>query len=438
MLNQDTQSFRSTICSLLAILLVTAGPALARELTLDQAVDEALANNQAIAEASAYRQAAAYGEAGARAAFFPKLAAAYTYTNLAENPYVNIAGNQVIVNSTDQHHWEVRVSQPLFAGFGIDSRHQLASLGLENADLEVRRAELSVAFQAKQAYFGLLMAEKGFAVAQTAEKNLAAHEADAEQFFARGLIPYNDLLKAQVARADAVQELERAAVQVRTATSTLNIVLGRTYDARTAVKDMTVIEPLRADLDTLVKEALAQRPDIEVLAKSVEAKDQEIRLADSDFYPQVELVGKYQQDGDDMGANNNDYANQYNASIGVRATWVFFEAGKTRARSARAGSEKIALGKALLRFKDQVRLQVQQAFLGLEVAEKNITTATKALDQAREHWRIANIRYHQQLTTSTEVLDARTYLTRAETNYYRTLYGYGIAKADLEQALGKK
>jgi outer membrane protein TolC len=425
------------IGSFIGLVLVTALPVTAQELTLEQAVNEARKNNPAIAEAVAYRQAAAYGRDDARADFFPKLAAAYSYTNLDQNPFVHIAGNQVVTNSTDQHHWEVRVSQPLFAGFKIDSRYRLAGLGLSNADLDLRQAELSVTFQVKQAYFGLLMAGKGYAVAQAAEENLASHEADAEQFYAKGLIPFNDLLKTRVARAEALQERERAAARVRSATSTLNIILGRNYDAQTSVVDMTAVDPLAVDLDALVQEALDRRPDIELLVKALEAKDQEMRLSQGDFYPQVELVGKYQQDGDDLGATNNDYTNQHNTSIGVQATWVFFEAGKTRARSAKTGSEKAALEKALVRLQDQVRIQVQQAFLDLQVAEKNIAPATQALDQAREHWRITNISYHQHLTTSTEVLDARTYLTRAETSFYAALYGYGLAQAELELAVGR-
>ncbi|MCD4778353.1 MAG: hypothetical protein K8R12_05220 [Desulfobacterales bacterium] len=41
------------------------------------------------------------------------------------------------------------------------------------------------------------------------------------------------------------------------------------------------------------------------------------------------------------------------------------------------------------------------------------------------------------MTTSTEVLDARTFLTRAETNYYSALYGYMISLAELERAVGR-
>ena len=424
--------------SLFAALLA-CGPAAAEEISLDQAVAEALKNNPQMGEAEAVQEAAAAGVRETRADYFPKATAAYRYQTLAEDPYVILAGRQVVTNSTQQHHWEVSLSQPLFTGFAITARHQIAQLGLETRELETRQAELAVAQQVKHAYFGLLMAMKSHAVAKTAETNLAAHEADAMRFYEQGIIPRNDLLKSQVARAEALQDLARATAAVRSAKSALNILIGRDYDTDTRVADIAEVSPgASAALDTLVAEALSLRPDITVLTRAVAVREEQIRLAKSDYYPSLALTGKYQQDGDDFMARTNDYGNQYNASIAVQASWVFFEAGKTRARSARARAEKRAIEKTLARMKDGVRLQVQQAWLDLDVADKNIVTMRTALGQAREHWRITNLRYQQQLTTSTEVLDARTYLSRAETGYYEALYGRGIARADLDQAVGKR
>lgn len=419
------------------MVLSASGMAKAEVLTLSGAVEEALANNPQVSEAENYRQAAVYGEKAAWADYFPKMAAAYSFRNLAEEPYATIGGRQAVINSTQQHHWEVSLTQPLFTGFAITTQHRLAALGLETRELELRQARLAVARQVKRTYFGLLMAGKNLAVAETAEKNLSAHEEDARRFHEQGIIPLNDLLKTQVAKAETVQQRVRAAARVRSVTSQFNVLLGRDYGSEATAADMDTMDHVATDTQTLIAEALSKRPDVDILSHAVSAREQEIRLAQSDYYPRLEVVGKYEQDGDDIGAQHNDFNNEYNASIGVQARWVFFEAGKTRARSAKARWEQEAMGKALGKLKDDVRLQVQEACLDLEVAGENIATTTQALEQAREHWRITNTRYLQQLTTSTEVLDARTYLTRAETNYYEALYGYGMARADLDFAVGR-
>ena len=72
----------------------------------------------------------------------------------------------------------------------------------------------------------------------------------------------------------------------------------------------------------------------------------------------------------------------------------------------------------------------------LEVAEKNIPTTQKAVEQAEENLRVNEERYKAQVTTITEVLDAQALLTRARVNYYRSLYDQNLARARLERAIG--
>ena len=423
---------------IIIVLLASASVGAAAPLTIEEAVREALENNPLIHQDEAYRQAAAFGEREARSDFFPKLSAAYTYQNLAESPFVNIYGNQVITNSRDQHHWEVALTQPVFSGFGISARHRLAELGLETRELELQQTRQSVVLQVRHRCFNLLMAESALKVAESSDAALAAHEADVRKFHENGLVPLNDLLKAQVARADSLQQRHRAEAGVKNVQSSLCLLLGRNYGDDLEIVDIKPSMPPSAALNEQVEQALRDRPEIAVLKQSIQSKENERLLAKSDDYPRIDLLGKYQQDGDDLGASNNDYANQYNASLGVQARWTFFEFGKTRARSAKVHSEQRALAQALEKIMDDVSLQVVQARLDLDVAAKNIGTARTALDQAREHWRITNLLYQQQLTTSTEVLDARSYLDRAENAYFEARYGYGTASAQLAWAMGQQ
>lgn len=427
-----------TLWIIIVMFLLSVNVCTAAPLTIGEAVREAMQNNPLIHQQLAYRQAATFDEKVARADFFPRLSAAYAYQNLAESPFVNISGHPVITNSRDQHHWEVALTQPLFSGFSISARHRLAKLGLEARELELQLTRLSLILQVKERCFDLLMAEKTLTVTQSSEAALAAHEADARRFHENGLAPLNDLLKAQVARADAVQQRHRAEAGVETVRSALSLLLGRNYDSNIEIADTEPAMALSPELNTQVEQALAARPEVAVLEQSIQSKQNEQLLAKSDYYPRIDLLGRYQQDGDDLGAGNNDYSNQYNTSLGVQAHWTFFEFGKTHARSAKIHAEQRALAKALENIQDDIRLQVVQAHHDLNVAVKNIKTAQTALDQAREHWRITNLLYRQQLTTSTEVLDARNFLDRAQSAYFEARYGYGTALARLEWAMGKQ
>ena len=66
-----------------------------------------------------------------------------------------------------------------------------------------------------------------------------------------------------------------------------------------------------------------------------------------------------------------------------------------------------------------------------------IEAALESLDLAKENWRITDLQFKQNIATTTDILDARTFLTQAEINDYIALYGYKISLAELERAIGK-
>jgi len=160
------------------------------------------------------------------------------------------------------------------------------------------------------------------------------------------------------------------------------------------------------------------------------------KLARSDYFPKIYAIGGYTQQGEDVLAKDNDYNNTHNASVGFQAEWTFFEWGKTRAKVLAALYKKQAIEQELANTEEQIKLQVRQALAALETARENVKTAKVSVRQAKENFRITDLQYKQNITTSTEVLDARTYLSEAEINYYNALYGYLMAKAELERAVG--
>jgi outer membrane protein TolC len=162
------------------------------------------------------------------------------------------------------------------------------------------------------------------------------------------------------------------------------------------------------------------------------------KISQSAWYPKISLVSSYEKTGDNPGASSNEYSNSDSSYMGVKAEWNFWQSGKIRAEVSRARCQMNALEAKIERLKAQVLQEVNDALLDCRVARTNIATAEKALSQARENWRITDLQYQQQVATSADVLDARSFLTQANTNYYRAVYGYLDAVASLEWAIGKK
>jgi outer membrane protein len=426
----------------LFLALVIAPPATAADtkatLSLTEAVETAIAQNASAKEAQELKRGAEEEIASARADFLPKASARYTYTQLEDKPFQRITGIKRVVGDEDGHHWDISLIQTLFKGFSITSRYEMATLSAQIKDLEWQQVILDVSREVKIAWFESLLAKKFETVADDNVTALKAHETDAEGFYKHGLIPLNDLLKSKVAVANAIQEKERARAGVEMALSRLYTVMGIGLAFASVPEDREVIPSGNYELSALVDEAIQKRPVLASFRLGIENLEKSVTLAKSAYYPEVSLVGRYEQNGDDFGARNNDYSNDHNAGISLSATWVFFEWGKTGAEVSRQRFSKQALVEKMKGVEDRIRLETKSAFLDLTVATKNIATAEEGLKQAKESWRITNLQYQNQVTTSTEVLDSRAFLSQAETNYHRALYGYEIAVARLESAVGRK
>lgn len=406
-------------------------------LTLNKAIEMALHNNTLIKQAIENQEAAIEEQKIARAELLPKASAAYSYTRLKDGHYSIMGGTQIDVGDNDQYHWDLTLRQPLFTGFALSTRYKMTKLGVDVKDTEKEQAVLDVVKQVKIAYFNILLTKKFLLVADEAVNQLKSHVRDAKKFYEQGMIPYNDLLRSKVALADALQNRVRAEGNVEMAVSAFNTLLRIDLNKKTDVEDIIDITPYSFELTNCIKEAIEKRPELKTLRLALKNADHVVTLAQSAYYPEVVLVWSYEQNGDNPSATENDYGNTHNASVTLQASWTFFEWGKTRAEVNKYRRNKSSLTEKLKGIEDSIKLEVKSAFLDLNVAEKNIQTAKESLAQAKENWRITNLQYQQQMTTSTEVLDARTFLTRAETNYYGALYGYMISLAELERAVGR-
>ena len=413
----------------------------AEMLDLKTSLDMALKNNLLIQEKLVQIKAAKEGVKVARSEFLPKLETSYSYTRLKDSPYAifrEMPGKpHIIMGPENNYTWDIQFSQPIFTGFYLSSQYKLSKLGVDIAHLERIEAEQEVIKQVKVAYFQVLLSEKYKEVAEIAVKNLEAHLKDAQALYDAGIIPMNDLLKSKVALANARQDLVRAKNNLQTAISNFNIILRLDVNHPTKIKDILNYQPLKLNLNYALKIAIKERPELKQIAKQLEQMEAQVKMAKSQYYPQLAMVGKYERIGNHPNVDGNGYQNPDQFYLTLQAKWTFFEWGKTKAQVKKLRWQKDALEKTLNRIKDQVRLQVKTAYLNLKEAEKNIETARISVRQAKENYRITDLQYKNQVTTSTEVLDAQTLLTQAQNNYYGALYRYNTAIAQLERAIGK-
>ena len=411
----------------------------AETLNLEQVIDRVLANNPLISAASEEEQRAVAGERSAWADLLPKLSTSYAYYHLHDQPYGFFGpAGKIMIGDDDDHTWNITAVQPLFTGLALITRRKIAELEISGRELEKEQLILELVKKTKVAYARTLLVRRQLEVADREVENLAAHVKDAEYLYAQGIIAYNDLLQSKVALSQAVQHRVQAESGVDLAIAALNMLMNRDISALVKIIDPDIQPVVDDNLLTLCGEALGQRPVLRFLRVALKQAELAIKLARSQYYPKVSLVGRYEQNGKNITASENDYRNSDTAAIGVQADWTFFEWGKTGDEVRQRIHEREALKHKIENMKNLVQLEVKTAFNHLQVADENIKTAAVAVEQARENYRITNLQYQQQVATSTLVLDAATFLSQAENSYYGALYGFMISRAELEWAAGER
>ena len=414
----------------------------AEALSVSRIVAVALKNNPGIREAEANIGAAESAVKSVRAQMLPEADFSYGYTSLMEPPSMKVGEEEMQVSHQRTYNWNIAVVQPLFTGFALASKLNISKLDVTSRELEKEQVILDLTRNVKSACYNLMLARRLLSVSKDEVAALSAHRRNAELFYNQGLIRKNDLLQAQVALANSEQQLEKNRTDVRKAEMRLNRLMNRSLALPIHISDDGVgLKPdtvATYDVAALGVEALEARPLMRLLDNGLEQLGITVKLTKSAWYPTVALVGRYEQSGDNPLATDNDYANAYNASITAQFQWKFWMGGKTRAEVAGAGQKIRALEASIEGYRNQIYEEVQGAVLDCQVASGNMEIAERALGQAKENWRITDLQFQQQTALASDVLDARTFLSQADANYYRSVYGYLNAVAGLERAIGRK
>jgi outer membrane protein len=414
-----------------------------KPLSLEESIDMALKQSVLIHAAKEGVRGAEAQQKEAFTGFLPKFSTSYGYTRLNDDPYFVFPGAPPLIPSgnmktgtKDNYNWNVEARQPLFAGGGILANYEASRLAAEIARMEEAVTVQDLVAEVKVSYFNILKTARILAVAKQSVEQLNAHRDTAQGFFDVGIIPRNDLLYAEVELANGRQFLLRSENGLEMAKAKFNTILRRAIDSPVAIEDILKEQILATPLAACVAEALENRPEIRSYLLRVEQARSNVKLSQSEYYPNVSLVGNYARYGDTPGVSGSPYKPEENWYVLAIANWNFWEWGKTKHRVDAGISRENRAADILTNIRDQITLEVKNAFLLLHEAEKQLQVTKKAIEQAEENFRINTERYREQVGTSTEVIDAQTLITKARADHFNALGDLNINQARLERAMG--
>lgn len=411
-----------------------------RPLILTESINIALENNRQIHAAWQEVLAARASVRETRTAFFPQLSAQASYTKLEEVPSTSFEmappfGTQTMEMGKDEvYDQKATLTQPLYAGGAIYHAYKGAGSKLAAAQSRYDQICQKLICDVRESYFNLLKAQKLTLVCSQAVRQIQAHLKVVQDYYDVGIVPRNDLLTAQVRLANAGQDLIEAQNRVKLARSVFNNTLGWGVEREVQIVPVESFEPLKLDLEDSTRRAYQNRPELEEAKANVAFGQRSVKLAKSGYRPTISLHGEYDRQ---KGASTSpdEYWENWTGMVVAQMNIWDWGATRNKVKQARAGFEGLKDSQILL--KGAIALEVMEAYLRLNESQEKMKVMAKSIEQAQENLRIMEEKYRAQAATTTEVLDAQTLLTGAQTSYFQTLYDCHIAKARLDKAMGE-
>ena len=413
-------------------------------LTLERAVDLGLKNHPSImAGVSTVKvNEARIGEA--RANYYPQVSLTESYSRVSPATSRNTSvtssaglapGTSVtsLGGPSDQYTSSANLTQMLYDFGKTSSQVKVQRLTTDStrSDLENLRDQVTV--NVKQAYFTLLQAERNRDVVKETVKQFQDHLRQAEGFYKAGTKAKFDVTKAEVDLSNARVTLIKAENQVKIGRVTLNNAMGlpdAPPDYRLA--DSLVFEKYSLSYDEAVQRAYRQRPDLLSLAKKREAAKESINLSQKGYFPVLSGVASYYYTGNNLGSLDNGW------SLGASMSIPLFSGFLTKYQVMEAVSARDTISANELSLRQDILLQVQQAYLNLRDAGERIGAAEVGVRQGKENLDLANGRYQAGVGNPIEVTDSVVALANAQIAYTQALYDYKVSVANIEKATGAR
>ena len=417
-------------------------------ITLEQAIGLALRNNRTLQAERQNRERAEQELREARADLYPTLDTQLQLTNQDTERLERLADGTIERDLRGEAETSeglgtsasgnIAINYEVYSGGRISANIRRAEKALRISELEVEQITAQTSFEATRDYYELQDTIAQVDNAQATIEDATQTLRDAQLREQAGLGTRFDVLTAEVELANAQQTLNTAIanrkIAQRNLAETLNV--GQQVELLPAdeIEEAGVWNLSLAETIILAYQNRAELQQ-ELLSRELNQEQREIALAA--IRPRVNLFADYTYSASDIFEDFEEFEERDNNTyrFGATLNWRLFDGGAARARAEQAEIDSEIDETQFAGQRDQIRLQVEQAYFSLEANQQNIGTAQIAVELAQENLRLARLRFQAGVGTQNEVIDAQAQLTEARSNFLTAVINYNQSLNELQRAV---
>jgi outer membrane protein len=324
------------------------------------------------------------------------------------------------------------VSQPLSQQYKIGLGIQLAQVGVEAAEEQIRSKQQSTVNEVRRLYYGILQAESGRKSLQATVEFLKRLDRDTDQNVAQKVALKADSLNVKAQLAQAEYELLKLDDPLQTQKQQLNSLMGRDPDTPFDVDLSSAVDFELPQLQEARARAIESRPEIRLAKLQVRKAELDRRIKNAERIPDVSFSLTT------LATANLSNALPRNLSgVGIQVNWDVFDWGRKRKQLQEM---RQAEDQALLQLKEAealVIVDVSHQYRRLNEARKELEVARLLQSAASESLRVTRNQFAQRYALLSDVLKVQSGLAEADHRFTQALLNLAAAQADFNKAMGE-
>lgn len=413
-------------------------------LTLEEAVQEALAASPQLEQMQRRMEAALEQVRQVESTFFPRVMLTEEF-NATDNPVyalmhiINQRRLEPMVNFNDpgrQQNYATRLQAQwsLFEGGSRWYDRAAAAHMHQAADAERMAAQNRLVAAVAETYYRWLQALSHIGVAEEGLESARTDERLGEARYQAEMAVRSDIARLKARTAEMEGQLMTAKINARRLQAALERLLARSIAAH-EIPDPSSSVPLPSleepgDGEALVKEAMEKRPEVSAVKAMIAAAFARVKSARGAFLPKVAATGQVEWDSEDLGEISDSWM------VGLQASLPLFEGGvtvarmreaKARLREMEAKGEEVAL---------DIALEVRQAFLAVQEASQKIRVQDERRKWALQALEEIRHQYRNEVAGVDSLLQAQNAWLQAEVAYNAAVFEGKTAQALLRRSIG--
>lgn len=414
---------------LLGMLFLLSTGLLARELTLQEAIDLALVNGKSIKTSELSKENANLNVKSAFKDALPNVVYNGTYQKSEYSRKID-----GVENLKTGYQQSIGVYQTLFQGGAVIAGVQGAKAYRNIADYSYLAQKRDVRLETIVVYSNIVRLQKDLTVYESSKKELQARYDKQKAQLEMRLITKADLLKTEYNILDLESSITATKNQIEIEKKKLKVKLLIPPTEDIQVKEFEVPDDLvqNVNFESDLINAMSNSLSAKIADNKVAAANAKRIVSRADLMPKVEAFAKY---GTQEKRNFNDSVDDASWTGGVSVSWKVFEFGKgIDDYDIAKNDQKIEeINQSITT--DNIEIQVTNDYLELIRLDKLKISRKKALEAAQENFMMDSERYNAGLISTVDYLISETQVRQAAVDYNAVTIEYLVAFERYRSAL---